>query len=128
VSSPQCGSASCLPTTVTDFFQIKWQGKAHLHSTWENSGNLAAYRGIKRLDNYFRKMVQEDIHMKQDEDIPPEEHEKWNLDREREADALEDYKKVERVIGMREDDEGDVEYLVKCMVFIAESLPLADVL
>jgi chromodomain-helicase-DNA-binding protein 1 len=52
--------------------------------------------------------------MEHDEDIPPEEKEKWNLDRERDADALNDYVKVERVIGMQEDDEGETEYLVKC--------------
>lgn len=60
--------------------------------------------------------------MKHDDDIPPEEHEKWNLDRERDADALEDYKKVERVIDMREDDGGDIEYLVKCMFFVSDSI------
>ena len=75
---------------------------------------MAPCRGIRRLDNYFRKMVQQDIHMEHDEDIPPEEKEKWNLDRERDADALNDYVKVERVIGMQEDDEGETEYLVKC--------------
>lgn len=53
-----------------------------------------------------------------DEDIPPEEKEKWNLDRERDADALEDYVKVDRVIGKRKDDEGDIEYLVKCTLLL----------
>lgn len=52
--------------------------------------------------------------MEHDPDIPPEEKEKWNLDRERDADALVDYVKVERVIGMQEDEDGDTEYLVKC--------------
>ena len=52
--------------------------------------------------------------MEHDSDIPPEEKEKWNLDRERDADALIDYVKVERVIGMQEDEEGDTEYFVKC--------------
>ena len=47
-------------------------------------------------------------------DVPLEEQEKWNLDRERDADALKDYTKVERVIGKDEDEEGDVVYYVKC--------------
>lgn len=54
--------------------------------------------------------------MTHDKDIPLEEREKWSLDRERDADALNDYVKVERVIGMQEDDEGEIEYLVKCMI------------
>ena len=53
--------------------------------------------------------------MKNDKDISPEEKERWNLDRERDADALIDYTKVERVIGMKEDEEeGDTMYFVKC--------------
>ena len=93
---------------------IKWQGRAHYHATWETNAALVGCRGIRRLENYFRKIVQEEIHMTHDKDIPLEEREKWNLDRERDSDALNDYVKVERVIGMREGDEGDVEYMVKC--------------
>lgn len=52
--------------------------------------------------------------MKYDDSISPEEKEKWALDRERDADALNDYVKVERVIGARENDDGDTEYFVKC--------------
>ena len=52
--------------------------------------------------------------MMQDDDIPPEEKEKWSLDRERDADALIDYMKVDRVIGTREGDDGDTEYYIKC--------------
>lgn len=49
-------------------------------------------------------------------DIPPEEKEKWSLDRERDADALVDYMKVERVISVQETDTGEIEYYVKCMI------------
>lgn len=52
--------------------------------------------------------------MTHDKDVPPEEKEKWNLDRERDADALCDYMKVERVIGVQEDEDGNTEYYVKC--------------
>ena len=56
--------------------------------------------------------------MKHEKDVPPEEKERWNLDRERDADALKDYTKVERVIGVKEDaEEGDTMYFVKCMSF-----------
>jgi len=52
--------------------------------------------------------------MMYDEDIPPEEKEEWSLDREREADALTENMKVERVINTREGDDGETEYFVKC--------------
>ena len=94
-------------------YHIKWQGKAHYHATWETNAALLSSRGIRRLENYFRKIVQEDIHMKRDKDIPLEEREKWNLDRERDADALNDYVKVERVIGMQENEDGETEFLTK---------------
>lgn len=51
-------------------------------------------------------------------DIPPEEKEKWSLDRERDADALVDYMKVERVISRQDTETGETEYYVKCMVQI----------
>lgn len=94
-------------------YNVKWQGKAHIHATWSRNSTLAACRGIRRLENYFRKVVLEDIHMMNDDEVAPEEKEKWVLDRERDADALNDYTKVERVIGMRENDEGNNEYYIK---------------
>ena len=101
-------------TLKSDLSKIKWQGKAHYHSTWQTNAALASCPGIRRLENYFRKVVQEDIHMEHETDVPLEEQEKWNLDRERDADALKDYTKVERVIGKDEDEEGDIVYYVKC--------------
>ena len=96
------------------FVKVKWQGKAHYHATWENNATLASCRGIRRLENYFRKIVLEDIRVQNDEDVPPEEKEKHSLDRERDIDALTDYCKVERVIGSRESEDGQTEYFVKC--------------
>ncbi|KAI9928779.1 hypothetical protein AWENTII_000872 [Aspergillus wentii] len=93
-------------------FYIKWQGKSHYHATWERDDTLANCRSTRRLDNYVRKTLSEEIRLNVGDDVPPEDREKWNLDRERDVDAIEDYKQVERVIGMREGDDG-TEYLVK---------------
>ncbi|KAI9800101.1 MAG: hypothetical protein M1825_004283 [Sarcosagium campestre] len=101
------------PTREDFEYFIKWQGKAHYHATWETFAALSGYRGIRRLENYFRKVVLEDIHMARSADVAPEEKEKWNLDRERDADAIEDYLKIERIIGTR-DGEEETEYYVKC--------------
>ncbi|KAL1973650.1 hypothetical protein VTN31DRAFT_6285 [Thermomyces dupontii] len=92
-------------------FYIKWQGKSHYHATWETAETLASCRGHRRVDNYFRKAMEE-LEMFNDPDVPPEEKEKWNLDRERDIEALEDYKTVERIIARREGDDGP-ECLVK---------------
>ncbi|EGC42995.1 chromodomain helicase [Histoplasma capsulatum var. duboisii H88] len=93
-------------------FYIKWQGKSHYHATWETVESLASCRSVRRLDNYVRKTLSLEIQYARDPEIIPEEKEKWNLDRERDVDAIEDYKKAERVIGSREID-GATEYYVK---------------
>lgn len=93
-------------------FLIKWQQKAYYHATWETIESLAGVRSVRRLENYIRKTLMEDIRIRNDPDIAPEDKEKWILDREQYIDALEDYKKVERVIGDRDGEQG-TEYYVK---------------
>jgi chromodomain-helicase-DNA-binding protein 1 len=99
--------------TRDDFeYYIKWKGKSHYHSTWETISSLTGCRGIRRLENYYRKFVLQEIYILTDPDVQPEEREKWMLDRERDSDALSDFTKVERVIGVREGESG-TEYYVK---------------
>ena len=76
---------------------------------------LAPYRGYRKVENYFKKIIQDDIDMARDASIPLEDKEKWILDRERDADALAEHLKVERVIGQQENEDGDTEYYVKCI-------------
>jgi chromodomain-helicase-DNA-binding protein 1 len=93
-------------------YHIKWQGKSHYHATWETTTSLTGVRGFRRLENYYRKIILDDIHVTRGENVPLEEREKWMLDRERDSDALLDYTKVERVIGSR-DVDNETEYYVK---------------
>ena len=93
-------------------FFIKWQGQAHYHATWETWAGLASSRGFRRLENYYRKIVKVDLQYATDPDLPPEDKERWNLDREAYLDSLNDYMKVERVIGARDGVE-ETEYFVK---------------
>lgn len=93
-------------------FYIKWQDKSHYHSTWEPNEAIPNYRSTRRVDNYVRKVLNEELRLQHDPDAAPEDREKWNLDRERDVEAIEDYKHVERVIGVQEGEEG-TEYLVK---------------
>ncbi|SZE99733.1 unnamed protein product [Blumeria hordei] len=107
----KCFSSKDISRDDFEYF-IKWQGKSHYHATWETTTSLTGMRGFRRLENYFRKVVLEDIFMSSGTEIPPEEKEKWMLDRERDSDALLDYTKVDRVIGSRDVEEG-TEYFVK---------------
>jgi len=91
---------------------IKWQGKAHYHATWEEYSSLSALKGAKRVKNYYQKIIGREIDMANDPYVSLEDKEQYNLDRERQADALLDYTQVERVIDMQQGDEG-TEYLVK---------------
>jgi chromodomain-helicase-DNA-binding protein 1 len=93
-------------------YQIKWQQKAYYHATWETTETLANCRSVRRLDNYVKKTLSEDLRIMHEPDISPEEKEKWILDREQYVDALNDYSKVEKVIGVR-DGEVETEYYVK---------------
>lgn len=101
-------------TTRHDFkYYIKWQGKSHLHDTWETTETLIGFRGVRRLENYYRKVVEFEISVKLgSDDISPEQKEEYLLDRERQQEALEDYTKVERIVAHQNGEEGD-EYLVK---------------
>lgn len=93
-------------------FLIKWQEKAYYHATWETVESLAGVKSLRRLDNYVKKTLQEDIRIRNDPNVAPEDKEKWILDREQYFDALEEHKKVERVIGDRDGEEG-TDYYVK---------------
>lgn len=101
-------------TTRHDFeYFINWQGKAHIHNTWETTESVAGFRGIRRLENYYRKAVDFELSLKFDnDDITPEIREEYLLEKERQQEALDDYTKVERVVAVRDGEEGD-EYLIK---------------
>lgn len=91
---------------------IKWQGKSHLHDTWETIEGLRNMRGFRKVENYFRKVVEQELDIRFGDDIPPETKEQFFLDRERDEDAFEDFTKVERVVNVRE-GEDETEYYVK---------------
>ncbi|KAF2496183.1 hypothetical protein BU16DRAFT_526699 [Lophium mytilinum] len=99
--------------TKKDFdYLIKWQGKAHYHSTWEPFETVSNYRGFRKLENYFRKVINVDLGFQYRQKEEPEEYEKYKIEREMQKSALSDYQLVERVIGSRQGDEG-TEYYVK---------------
>ncbi|KAL8912366.1 MAG: hypothetical protein Q9172_007517 [Xanthocarpia lactea] len=94
-------------------YYVKWQGKAHYHATWESYGSLLEHKGQRKAENYFKKVILEDLQLERDEGMSPDEKEQRLLARESVTSEVEDYTKVERVISMREDDDGDIEYYIK---------------
>jgi len=100
--------------TKHDFeFNIKWHGKSHLHNTWDTFDTLRGYRGLRKLENYFKRVVEYELDLKfAGDDIPPETREQYMLDKERDLDALADYTKVERIVAQRSGEVGR-EYFVK---------------
>ena len=91
---------------------IKWQGKSNLHDTWETIETLRNVRGFRKVENYYRKLVELELDIRFGDDIPPEAKEQFFLDRERDDEAFEDYTKVERIVAVRNGDE-EPEYYVK---------------
>lgn len=84
-----------------------------MHDTWETTESVSGFRGFRRLENYYRKAVEFELSIRFDNDeTTPEQREEYLLERERQEEALEDYTKVERVVAVRDGEDGD-EYLVK---------------
>lgn len=89
---------------------------SHYHATWETAENLAEYKGIRKLDNYMRKVVEQDYYTRMNPNTTREDIEAMDLDRERERDAIAEYVLVERVIG-HHDLGGIQQYMIKCSFF-----------
>ncbi|KAJ3222338.1 hypothetical protein HK099_002440 [Clydaea vesicula] len=107
-------------------FLIKWKNKSHIHNTWEIAADLKGIKGYRKLENYQKKMQQEEEY-RQQSDISKEEIEHLDINKEIERQTYEDYTKVERIVSVREcvssiedDDDEDtfnnsakLEYFVK---------------
>jgi chromodomain-helicase-DNA-binding protein 1 len=100
-------------TVLIQAQQIKWQDKAHYHSTWEDYQTAASHKGWRKLDNYFKGPVMADMFFHGRKKSEPEEFEQHMVAREAERDSQRDFHCVERVIDSQ-DGEDETEYQVKC--------------
>jgi len=93
-------------------YLVKWQDRAHYHSTWESYKAASAHKGWRKLDNYFKGPVMSDMYYHARKKQEPEEFEQHMVAREAERESQLDFHVVERVIDSR-DGEDDTDYFVK---------------
>lgn len=100
-------------------FLIKWKGRSHLHDTWETFSHLTQFKGFRKVENYAKSNIYEVARFRRHPDTTKEEIEQHDINIERHRAELEEWKTVERVIGMRDgmnvDERGFpiTEYLCK---------------
>ncbi|KAJ3321474.1 hypothetical protein HDV06_004143 [Boothiomyces sp. JEL0866] len=100
-------------------YLVKWKGSSHRKDSWHLKNELKPYKGYKKLENYIRKLKNEDLIRS---DPHTTEFELATLDDQIEIERshLEDYRIIERVVATREvepgfcgNEEGGTEYLCK---------------
>jgi len=93
---------------------IKWEGKSHLHNTWESDESLAVLRcaGMKKLDNFKRKRNEFDINMFR---ATEEDREYFLCNLEMERNTYKSFRNVERIFGRSasKNANGRYDYRVK---------------
>lgn len=98
-------------------FLIKWSDESHLHNTWEDYESLSHVRGIKRVDNYCKQYIIEDLQIRLDPYVTAEDLEVMDMDRERRLDEFKEFEQPERIIDSsrvtQEDGTSQLQYLVK---------------
>jgi chromodomain-helicase-DNA-binding protein 1 len=100
-------------------FLVKWQNYSHIHNTWETFEYLKRFRGFKRVENYIKGVFEVQQRIMNDPATSREDIEALQIEKERQADQIEGYKKVERIIAERnapanaDIDHDHLEYLCK---------------
>nr|CDI57192.1 probable CHD1-transcriptional regulator [Melanopsichium pennsylvanicum 4] len=108
-------------------FIVKWKGYSHLHDTHETYDFLKRYRGFKRVDNYIKSVFMREKALRSDPNASREDIEALQIEKERQAELIESFKTVERIIDQRDNPANKeipyphLAYLVKW-----KGLPYAD--
>jgi len=107
-----------LSQSKKDFkFLIKWQGKSHIHNTWEQYSSMIGLKGIKKVDNYIKQFIILDYQIRHDSLTTREDIEAMDIEKDRRLDEISEFKNVERVIDserfINDDDEEELKYFVK---------------
>ncbi|KAI9033553.1 SNF2 family N-terminal domain-containing protein [Phycomyces nitens] len=93
-------------------FLVKWKKWSHLHDTWDSYEYLRNFKGAKKLLNYIKSNIRDEIRFRNHPETTKEEIEQHDINLERQRDELKDWRTVERVIGVRGPSSAP-EYFVK---------------
>lgn len=108
-------------------FIVKWKGYSHLHNTHETYDFLKRYRGFKRVDNYIKSVFQREKALLSDPNASREDIEALQIEKERQAELIESFKTVERIIAQRDNEANkDIPYQHLAYLVKWKGLPYAD--
>lgn len=82
-------------------FLVKWQSYSHIHNTWETYEYLKRFKGFKRVENYIKSVWATQQRILNDPATSREDLEALEIEKERQAEQLEAYKQVERIVAQR---------------------------
>ena len=106
---------------------IKWKNLSHRHSTWEPLSGLKGLKGYRKVENFYKKVLQDQAY-REHPSTSPDEIEQLEIELDLHRELLQDYRKCDRVIASRivepneKNEDGGVEYLCKWL-----RLPYSDV-
>ncbi|TKY86338.1 hypothetical protein EX895_004487 [Sporisorium graminicola] len=108
-------------------FIVKWKGYSHLHDTHETYDFLKRYRGFKRVDNYIKSVFQREKLLLSDPHASREDIEALQIEKERQAELIQSFKTVERIIAERNNDANkDIPYPHLAYLVKWKGLPYGD--
>ncbi|EJU04131.1 hypothetical protein DACRYDRAFT_76460 [Dacryopinax primogenitus] len=91
-------------------FHIKWKSFSHLHNTEETYEFLKRFKGLKRVDNFIKQVLQPYNHVLKHGSR--EEVEAVQIDRVQKLEESEGFKTIERILSDRQGEE-EIEYFCK---------------
>jgi chromodomain-helicase-DNA-binding protein 1 len=92
-----------------DTFLIKWQGKSHLHNTWETMDVLSSTKGYKKVQNYLKR-IQPRIQARNDVHVTRDDLELMDMQDELEREMIAEFTAIERIIDYRQGEEYYVKW------------------
>ncbi|SAM81827.1 probable CHD1-transcriptional regulator [Ustilago bromivora] len=108
-------------------FIVKWKRYSHLHDTHETYDFLKPYPGFKRVDNYIKSVFYPEKALLSDPNASREDIEALQIEKERQAELIQSFKTVERVISQRDNHANkEVPYPHLAYLVKWKGLPYAD--
>lgn len=107
------GEATDLPAKEDFEFLVKLQNKSYRRAEWRLWEELKELPGSKRVANYFTNVTEHLHALDHGQNIDPEFREQEYIKRQAKQDQIEEHKIVERVFNSQENEDGNVQYLVK---------------